>query len=79
MTKLNLKKSVTSYDVIVITSPKNVTKLTSKIFPFWAPPSKISGYTPVDKANTRLIIPLTLTVKVSTGVMVLKVFCKRKI
>jgi len=33
-----------SYDVMAIMSPKNVIKKRHKIFPFWAPPIKISGY-----------------------------------
>jgi len=36
---LKLRDSAKLYDVIVITSPKNITKLTYKIFPFQAPPN----------------------------------------
>jgi len=31
-------------DAIIITSPKNVIRIMSQIFPFWAPPNKISGH-----------------------------------
>jgi len=42
MMKSNFKKSIMIHfsDVIVITSPKNVTQITSQNFSFWAPPNQ---------------------------------------
>jgi len=39
--EIKLQKSLRHFsDVITITSPKIVTKITSKFFPFWLPPNQ---------------------------------------
>jgi len=54
-------------DVINITSPKNVTKITSQFFPIWAPPNQLRQWKALRDCFYLWVVRLLVTIGAAMG------------